>query len=193
MSFEDLPEKSRLISRRALGGMVAGGSAMALLAAGRIANAQDKSSMAGGTLEDHHEIKRLLHRYARGLDDRDNAALLDCFVPGRVTPEQAEKTIAFHRKFEYTVHNVLNPAYMIRDNTAAGMHYSLVTYVRNVAGKLSKFDTYARYPVDELVKQDGQWRFSKREWIPIFSTEEIPVMKELPPGFSDGFKKPTPK
>lgn len=193
MNFEDLREKSGLISRRALGGMIAGGSAMALLAAGKPASAQDKSSTSGGSLQDQHEIERLLHRYARGLDDRDNAALLDCFVPGRLTPEQVEKIIAFHRKFEYTVHNVLNPVYTIRDNTATGMHYSLVTYVKNVAGKLSKFDTYARYPVDELVKQDGQWRFSKRNWTPLFSTEEIPVMKEVPPGFWDDFKKPTAK
>lgn len=189
MSFKDPRDRSGSISRRTLGGMIAGGSALALLAAGRTAKAQDKGSMSGGTLEDHHEIERLLHRYAHGLDDRDTAAFLDCFTPGLMSLEQGEKIIAFHRKFEYTVHNVLNPVYTVRDDTAAGMHYSLVTYVKNTAGKLTKFDTYARYENMKLVKQEGRWLFGKGGgWKPLFSTAEVAVVKEVPAGFRDGLK-----
>lgn len=139
--------------------------------------------------EDYIGIQQLIYRYALAVDNRDSALFTDCFAPGLLTPARVEKIMKWHGKFEYTVHNVLNYVYAVQDRTATGTHYSTVCYVKNTAGKLTKFDVYARYENVELIKgDDDRWRFKKGEWKPIFSTAEGPAVKDVPAGFLDDLK-----
>lgn len=159
-----------------------------MLAATRSAEAQAVDARALASVQDYLAIEELIYRYAIMLDSLDAAGWADCMLPGKLTPEAVEKTMAFHKKYEYTRHHVLNHSYKVEGNTATGMHYSQVTYVKNTGGKLTKFDTYARYENMQLVKQGGRWYIAKGGWTPIFSTAEVPVEKEVPAGFWEGLK-----
>lgn len=140
------------------------------------------------TWQDYLAIEELLCRYAFTLDNRDTQGFSELWAPGRLSREALERGIAFHRKYEYTVHAVLNHSYKITGTTAKGWQYSLVTYVKNTNGRLSAYDTYARYGEDELVKEGERWFFFKRHWTAIFSTEEKTVIRDVPPGFWEGMK-----
>ena len=185
MNTEDRRTTFASMSRRSVNQMIVGG--MGLFAAGPSAPVQAEAESTMNA-EDHAGIEQLLYRHALSLDNRDSAAFADCFRSGVLTPARLQLAIDFHRKYEYTVHNVLNHSYRVKDRTATGTHYSLVCYVKNTAGQLTKFDTYARYENVQLVKEDGRWLYVKVQWKPIFSTAEVAVIKDVPPGFWDGVK-----
>jgi hypothetical protein len=178
------------ISRRSAACILVGGSTAAILAASVYAAGDDKKVQSTGAraASDQDEIQDLVYRYCMAIDNRDATAYAACWAPGLCSPDDAEKVIQMHRSFEYTVHNILNHTHTVQGDRASGTAYSTVTFVRNRGGKLMKFDAYSRYLDEELVRQDGKWYFRKREWKPLFSTEEVPVMDSLPPGFVESLK-----
>lgn len=186
MNAYDSEESSGLISRRSLTHVIIGGSVSSVLAS-RDAKAAAVGTVgapgSGGNVQDYVEIQRLIYRYAMAIDNRDGDAWADCYAPGAPLRAGADELVKFHRNFEYTMHNMLDQAYTVTGNSATGTVYCVVTYVKNRGGKLTKFDAYSRYENDELVKQGDRWLFLKREWKCIFSTEEVPVYKGVPPDF----------
>ncbi|HEU4703303.1 MAG TPA: nuclear transport factor 2 family protein [Conexibacter sp.] len=141
---------------------------------------------AGPHDADYAAIDRLLVRYAASLDQCDGPAFVGCFVDGKFTPDEVDKIMRFHAKYERTAHYVLNHAYEIEGTTATGTQHAFVTFVRNTAGTLTKFDMHVRYENDRLAKIDGEWLFTERTVEVIYSTPETPVQKGARAGFRDG-------
>lgn len=135
--------------------------------------------------DDRAAISRLLARYATALDARDGAVFADCFVAGTFTAEQIDAIMRFHARYAHTAHYVLDHDYTIEGPTAVGHQRALVTFVRDRGGALTAFDMHVRYVDERLVKVDGAWKFTKREPVILFSTEETSARNGPPPGFWD--------
>jgi hypothetical protein len=164
----------KLISRRAAGLLFLGGASSGLLGARANANPRNDPSACDTLSQDRAAVEDTISQYAMAIDNRDSAAFAACWLPELHV--SGDKVIEVHRPYEYTMHNVLTRSHLFRNGVATGVTYCVVSFVKNVAGKLNKFDTYARYR-DELVSHEGRWLFRKREYEALFSTEEAPVFK----------------
>lgn len=121
------------------------------------------------SIEDRFAIQDLLYRYARANDERDAAALADCFAPGQFwvtgpgfeVRDATQSIGALSTLFEWTLHKVHNHEYAIEGSTGRGYCYCVATHVKQEAGRRVKIDWHIRYE-DELRCIDGAWRFTKR-------------------------------
>ncbi len=136
--------------------------------------------------DDLHAIDCLLSRYAFALDARDADEFSACFAEGSpMTPEFVEKVMQFHGKFHHTIHHVTNRSYRIEGDRASGKAQCIVNYFRKSGDRITKFDAYSIYPSDELTRIDGEWLFTNRKWVPLFSGLEAEVVAGVPDGFWD--------
>ena len=127
-------------------------------------------------------IEQLLYKYGFDVDNRDAAAYADCFTPDAVVSgpgfemrnDVAGPTIdMLSSMYEATLHCVHNHTHTIQGDRATGVTYCVASHIQNQDGQRSKMDMYIRYH-DELVKQDGRWRFSKRR-LEVVCTTTVPV------------------
>lgn len=177
MSTYDRFIKSRQLSRR----RVIGGGTVALLAVSEEPKARANAAVQSkcAATDDHLAIADLMYRYGIAVDSLDRAALEDCFASGAIKPELFDWTIDYHKKYAHTMHSMGNHTYRVHGDTAKGVTYCIASMVKDVAGKLVKFDVYFMYR-DEFLKQRDRWRICKRQLEIIFSTEEMPVQPGAP-------------
>jgi len=127
-------------------------------------------------------IEQLLYKYAMTVDNRDLEGYASCFTadvvisgPGfELSGDVASPTInMLASTYESTMHNVHNHRHQISGDRATGTTYCVASHIQNQGGERSKMDMYIRYH-DELVKQNNEWRFSKRR-LDVICTTTVPV------------------
>lgn len=127
------------------------------------------------SVEDHIAIQNLLYRYADTADRRDGARFKRCFANGQVritgpdiVVDDGDKMIKMlGEMFDWTMHKVHNFAFEVdKDENggdrAHGYTYCVATHVKTEDGRRIKIDMYIRH-LDELIKENGEWVFVKRE------------------------------
>jgi hypothetical protein len=136
-------------------------------------------------LLDQLGIQKLIYQYARSADELDVDGFADCFaVGGRITAPgytgdllsgNFAKAIIANLKLKYvsTMHNVHNHCYVIEGARATGVTYCVASHIERLEGQTAKFDMYIRYH-DELVKEEGRWRFKERRF-ELLCTTQVPV------------------
>jgi len=131
--------------------------------------------VSGGAIADENALLQLAYRYAQAVDRRDADALVSVFTedgiierPGSVWQghEKLRGIIArLNTLYGSTFHTVRNQTAIIDGATAQGETYSVAMHILNAAGeKRTRMDMGIRYQ-DSFVRQDGVWRFAKRELI----------------------------
>lgn len=127
-------------------------------------------------------IEQLLYKYGFSVDNRDVDAYASCFTPDAVVwgvGVELRNDVAgpaidmLSSMYEATLHCVHNHMHTVQGDRATGMTYCVASHIENRDGQRSKVDMYIRYH-DELAKQDGQWRFSKRR-LEVVWTTTMPV------------------
>ena len=121
------------------------------------------------SVEDRFAIQDLLFRYARAADERDAVEFAACFAGGQVritgpgfeVLDAGQNMAALKAMFEWTMHKVFNHEFKVDGECATGYTYCVASHVRNEGGRRSKIDWHIRYE-DELVREEGRWRFRKR-------------------------------
>ena len=138
-----------------------------------------------GTIEDQLGIEQLIYQYQHALDSGDGKLFAECFTPGAILPgvnltwqgdfaqrlQEMHKPVPADRKVTAS-HYMFNHLYDVSGARAFGVTYCW----GNFSGPSSLRDMYVRYR-DELVKQDGQWRFQKREFDLLCYTKAIPARR----------------
>jgi hypothetical protein len=135
-------------------------------------------------LEDERAVTRTMVRYAESLDYGDGEAWADTFTPDglfdvrkRGEPLFAhsgtEALIAFANKHTsapavYHKHFLSVPSIVLDGDRATGRTYFTMLHERDSGPIVLVFGRY----LDELVRHEGTWRFSKR----------VVDMEALPPG-----------
>ncbi len=131
---------------------------------------------------DQLAIQQLLSRYAVSVDAHDRAGYASCFTkdvvisgPGfEMRGDVTTPTIdLLSTTYEATMHNVANYAYVISGDSAKGTSHCVASHIQKQGGQRTKMDMYIRYH-DDLVKQDGEWKFSKRR-LEVICTTTVPV------------------
>lgn len=151
----------------------------------------DDLSRRVAAIEDREAIWRLFMTYKRHLDACDWKAYSELFTDdavwvgnlGRVTgPAAIEQLLidtmpVFDDETQWTHHVVANPEIAVDgDNATARSTWMFVTRTMRDTPVLEMFGHY----VDELVRTDDGWRFSRREaycdvpWISLEGISEIP-------------------
>jgi uncharacterized protein (TIGR02246 family) len=131
--------------------------------------------MSGGTIADEQALLHLANRYAQAVDRRDADALVSAFTedgiierPGSVWQghEKLRGIIArLNTLYGSTFHTVRNQTAVIDGDTAQAETYCVGMHILNSTdGKRMRMDMGIRYQ-DSFVRQDGVWRFARRELI----------------------------
>ena len=124
---------------------------------------------------DEQALLRLAERYAQAVDRRDADALVSVFTedgiiarPGSVWQghEKLRGIIArLNTLYGATFHSVRNQTAVIDGDAAEGETYCVAMHILNSAdGQRTRMDMGIRYQ-DSFVRQDGVWRFGRRELI----------------------------
>ena len=172
--------KNGRTSRRALSGILLGGSL------GAIGSAAAKESSPPKSVQELHDqlaIAQLIYRYGEAADNLDAKAMDDCFASNgvlmmgptsKLEGKFAEKMFEnVHSKYACTMHNVQSHVYTVTKDTASGWSYSIASHVKKDGGSYIGQDHYIRYD-DELVREGNKWRFLKRKLQTLF-TKIAPV------------------
>jgi uncharacterized protein (TIGR02246 family) len=128
-----------------------------------------------GTIADENTLLQLAYRYAQAVDRRDADALVSVFTedgiitrPGSVWQghEKLRGIIArLDTLYGTTFHTVRNQTAVIDGDTAQAETYCVAMHMLNSADeKRTRMDMGIRYQ-DSFVRQDGVWRFARRELI----------------------------
>jgi hypothetical protein len=140
--------------------------------------------MSQQEIADQLAIQQLVSRYAITADLRDVPGFASCFIDGAVVSgpgfemkdDLAASTVGFlAHLYDRTMHNVHNYAYTVNGDSATGITHCVASHIQKKDGVESKMDMYIRYH-DELVRQAGQWRFSKRR-LEVICTTTVPIDK----------------
>jgi len=126
-------------------------------------------------IADEQTLLQLAYRYAQAVDRRDADALVSVFTedgiiarPGSVWQghEKLRGIIArLNTLYGSTLHTVRNQTAVIDGDMAQGETYCVAMHILNSAdGKRTRMDMGIRYQ-DSFVRQDGVWRFARRELI----------------------------
>ena len=132
-------------------------------------------AVRGGPIADESALLQLAYRYAQAVDQRDADALVSVFTedgiiarPGSVWQghEKLRGIIArLNTLYGTTLHTVRNQTTVIDGNTAEGETYCVAMHMLNSTdGRRTRMDMGIRYQ-DSFVRQDGVWRFTRRELI----------------------------
>jgi uncharacterized protein (TIGR02246 family) len=124
---------------------------------------------------DENALLELAYRYAQAVDRRDGDALASVFTedgiiarPGSVWQghEKLRGIIArLNTLYGSTLHTVRNQTAVIDGDTAQAETYCVAMHILNSADeKRTRMDMGIRYQ-DSFVRQDGGWRFARRELI----------------------------
>ncbi|MFC6672050.1 nuclear transport factor 2 family protein [Marinobacterium aestuariivivens] len=132
-------------------------------------------------LQDLMAIQQLVYRYARAADNRDADAMAACFAdqmvlqgPGfEIVENVAAVVIDGLSIYDWTMHNVHNLLYEVDGDQASGEAYCVASHLLEQHGRKVKLDWYIRYR-DQLVRQNGEWRFSQRR-LSVEYTTTVPV------------------
>ncbi|MFD4422903.1 nuclear transport factor 2 family protein [Agromyces sp. NPDC058484] len=130
------------------------------------------------------EIRRCAEQYARAADTGDADLFIAQFAtPGVIEAPDATYTgpeelrgvvVGLCSRFDATFHGVLNQTAEIAGETADAQTYCLARhFFRDRKGAASCFEMTIRYH-DELVRNDGAWRFSRRR-LEVIATQRFPV------------------
>ena len=126
-------------------------------------------------IADEQALLQLAYRYAQAVDRRDADALVSVFAedgiiarPGSVWQghEKLRGIIArLNTLYGATFHTVRNQTAVIDGDTAQGETYCVAMHILNSADdRQTRMDMGIRYQ-DSFVRQDGLWRFARRELI----------------------------
>jgi uncharacterized protein (TIGR02246 family) len=132
-------------------------------------------AVSGGTIADEQALLHLANRYAQAVDHRDAEALVSAFTedgiierPGSVWQghEKLRGIIArLNTLYGSTFHTVRNQTAVIDGDTAQAETYCVAMHILNSTdGERMRMDMGIRYQ-DSFVRQDGVWRFARRELI----------------------------
>ena len=132
-------------------------------------------AVSEGTIADESALLQLAYRYAQAVDRRDADALVSVFTedgiiarPGSVWQghEKLRGIIArLNTLYGTTLHTVRNQTAVIDGDNAQGETYCVAMHILNSAdGQRTRMDMGIRYQ-DSFVRQDGVWRFARRELI----------------------------
>lgn len=130
---------------------------------------------AVSSIADEKALLQLAYRYAQAVDRRDADALVSVFTedgiiarPGSVWQghEKLRGIIArLNTMYGTTLHTVRNQTATIDGENAEGETYCVAMHILNSTdGKRTRMDMGIRYQ-DRFVRQDGVWRFARRELI----------------------------
>ena len=143
-------------------------------------------AVSGGAIADEQALLHLANRYARAVDRRDADAFVSLFTddgiierPGSVWQghEKLRGIVArLNTLYGSTFHTVRNQTATIDGTTAQGETYSVAMHIlKSTDDSRTRMDMGIRYQ-DSFVRQDGVWRFAKRElivdWV---ETTELPA------------------
>jgi len=126
-------------------------------------------------LADERTLLQLAYRYAQAVDRRDANALVSVFAedgiiarPGSVWQghEKLRGIIArLNTMYDKTLHTVRNQTSVIDGDRAEGETYCVAMHIlKTDDSKRMRMDMGIRYQ-DSFVRQDGVWRFARREVI----------------------------
>ena len=126
-------------------------------------------------LADEKALLDLAYRYARAVDRRDADGLVSVFTedgiiarPGSVWQghEKLRGIIArLNTMYGATLHTVRNQTAAIDGDSAEGETYCVAMHIlKSDDDKRTRMDMGIRYQ-DSFVRQDGVWRFTRRELI----------------------------
>ena len=132
-------------------------------------------TVSGSAIADEQALLQLAYRYAQAVDRRDADALVSVFTedgiiarPGSVWQghEKLRGIIArLDTLYGTTFHTVRNQTATIDGDTAQAETYCVAMHILNSTGeKRTRMDMGIRYQ-DSFVRQDGVWRFARRELI----------------------------
>ncbi len=124
---------------------------------------------------DARALRDLADRYARSMDDRDAATLIDLFVPDGIltisaedtrefpSPAGLEKIIDYMARYDQTFYFVGNHICDVDGDHATGETYTVAYhYSRNADGTRTVIESPVRY-VDTYLRTDRGWRFQRRD------------------------------
>jgi hypothetical protein len=177
-AFRKATDGSQL-SRRSLNQMLLGGSVGLVALTESAAAASKTAGAATNEVEDRLAIRDLIYRCAMALDSLDRDALVDCMAPDARDLKALEWGIDYHRKYEHTMHNILNHLCTVRERMATSVTYAIASMIKRGVSGLEKFDIYFCYH-DELAKYDQRWFISKRELTVLFSSKASTVEAGAP-------------
>ena len=131
--------------------------------------------MPGIIVNDERALLRLAYRYAQAVDRRDADALVSVFAedgviarPGSLWQghDKLRGIIArLDTMYGKTLHTVRNQTAAIYGDKAEGETYCVAMHIlKSDDGKRTRMDMGIRYQ-DSFVRQDGVWRFARRELI----------------------------
>lgn len=127
-------------------------------------------------LLDEAAIRRLLVRYARGVDRRDFELAGTCFAPDAFASypgswegtgrEQIVEFLHIAKQYESTMHFIGNQTVEINGDKANAETYAIAYHRR--AGGAQDFTIGVRY-LDDFERRDGEWLITKhlpvRDWV----------------------------
>jgi hypothetical protein len=134
--------------------------------------------LAGGGASDHEELRTLLQRYARAVDDRDIDTLSGLFHPdaeltgarGTETLEEFLTGMRAPRTFPASMHVIADPLIELGPGTGEAIldTYAVVYQLSDPASDLADLTLGIRY-LDDAVRHEGRWvlrrRMSRTLWM----------------------------
>ena len=125
------------------------------------------------SIADETALLQLAYRYAQAVDRRDADALVSVFTedgiiarPGSVWQGHEKLRgiiVRLNTMYGATLHTVRNQTTTIDGDGAEGETYCVAMHIlKTDDGKRTRMDMGIRYQ-DRFVRQDGIWRFAKRE------------------------------
>jgi len=126
-------------------------------------------------IADERNLLQLAYRYAQAVDRRDDDALVSVFAengiiarPGSVWQGHDKLRgiiVRLNTMYGKTLHTVRNQTAVIDGDRAEGETYCVAMHIlKSDDGKRTRMDMGIRYQ-DSFVRQDGVWRFARRELI----------------------------
>jgi hypothetical protein len=134
------------------------------------------------TLFAHEQIRQVAARYARGVDRLDVATMRSAYWPDAIDDHGVyvgdamafcDRVVSTHRRFDWTMHCILNHWIDVVDDTTAHGEIYNVTYLqstdRSDAGEgdvdvewTRVLDTWWGRYLDRYECRDGEWRIAHR-------------------------------